>query len=92
MSVLTWLSLKILYPLLFTSKLTITKNNEVEELVESLINSKPNGVKIVEMEQTLSQSRLRLGYITQKLVEEGKVIKIENKYYPKGKNGLNPSK
>ena len=57
----------------------------MEELVVSLINSRPNGVKIVEMEKTLSQSRLRLGYITQKLVEEGKVIKIENKYFPNGK-------
>jgi hypothetical protein len=64
----------------------------VEELVVSLINSRPNGVKIVEMEKTLNLSRLRLGYITQKLVEEGKVIKIENKYYPNGNNGLNPSK
>jgi hypothetical protein len=64
----------------------------VEELVLSLINSRPNGVKIVEIEKTLSQSRLRLGYIAKKLVEEGKVIKIENKYYPNGKNGLNPSK
>jgi hypothetical protein len=64
----------------------------VKELVENLINSNANGVKIVEMEKTLSQSRLRVGYITQKLVEEGKVIKIENKYYPTGKNGLNPSK
>ena len=54
----------------------------MEEIVESFINSKPNGVKIAEMEESLRQSRLRLGYVTRKLLNEGKVVKIENKYYP----------
>jgi hypothetical protein len=34
------------------------------------------------MEETLRQSRLRLGYVTRKLLNEGKVVKVENKYYP----------
>jgi hypothetical protein len=34
------------------------------------------------MEESLRQSRLRLGYVTRKLLNEGKVIKVENKYYP----------
>jgi hypothetical protein len=54
----------------------------MEEIVHSFINSQPNGVKIAEMEESLRQSRLRLGYITRKLLNEGKVIKVENKYYP----------
>jgi hypothetical protein len=54
----------------------------MEEIVQHYINSQPNGVKIAEMEESLRQSRLRLGYVTRKLLNEGKVIKVENKYYP----------
>lgn len=54
----------------------------MEEIVQSFINSQPNGVKIAEMEDSLRQSRLRLGYVTRKLLNEGKVVKVENKYYP----------
>ena len=54
----------------------------MEEIVQSFINSQPNGVKIAEMEESLRQSRLRLGYVTRKLLNEGKVVKLENKYYP----------
>jgi predicted transcriptional regulator len=54
----------------------------MEEIVQRFINSQPNGVKITEMEETLRQSRLRLGYVTRKLLNEGKVVKVENKYYP----------
>ena len=57
----------------------------MEEIVRHYINSQPNGVKIAEMEETLRQSRLRLGYVTRKLLNEGKVIKVENKYYPVAK-------
>ena len=54
----------------------------MEDIVRHFINSQPNGVKIAEMEETLRQSRLRLGYVTRKLLNEGKVVKVENKYYP----------
>lgn len=54
----------------------------MEETIRKFINSQPDGVKISEMEETLRQSRLRLGYVTRKLLNEGKVVKIENKYYP----------
>ncbi|MEI7420502.1 MAG: hypothetical protein WCK18_00345 [Prolixibacteraceae bacterium] len=54
----------------------------MEELVEKYINSNSNGVQIAEMERTLQQSRLRLGYVTRKLLNEGRVQKIDNKYYP----------
>lgn len=54
----------------------------MEELIEKYINSNTGGVKIAEMEETLQQSRLRLGYVTRKLLNEGRVEKIENRYYP----------
>lgn len=54
----------------------------MERLVQALINSRPNGVKLEEMEESLHQSRLRLGYIAKKLQDQGKVFKVDNKYYP----------
>jgi len=57
-------------------------DNKMEELIEKYINANAGGVKIVEMEETLRQSRLRLGYVTRKLLNEGRVEKIENRYYP----------
>jgi len=58
------------------------KSNNMKQLVQNLINSKPNGIKLSEMEESLKQSRLILGYITRKLQEEGKAVKVDNKYYP----------
>ena len=37
---------------------------------------------MTEMEESLQQSRLRLGYVASKLLQEGKIKKIENRYYP----------
>ena len=54
----------------------------MKQLVQNLINSKPNGIKLSEMEESLKQSRLILGYVTRKLQEEGKAVKVDNKYYP----------
>ena len=54
----------------------------MKQLVQNLIYSKPNGIKLSEMEESLKQSRLILGYVTRKLQEEGKTVKGDNKYYP----------
>ena len=54
----------------------------MEDTVQRFINSQPDGVKLAEMEESLRQSRLRLGYVTRKLLNEGKVRKVENKYFP----------
>lgn len=54
----------------------------MEELIQKFINEHKNGVMISEMEATLQQSKLRLGYVTKKLLNEGKVQKIDNRYYP----------
>jgi len=54
----------------------------MEELIEKFINEHTDGVMISEMEATLQQSKLRLGYVTKKLLNEGKIQKVENRYYP----------
>ncbi len=54
----------------------------MEEMIETYIKSHLNGVKMTEMEESLQQSRLRLGYVASKLMQEGKIRKIENRYYP----------
>lgn len=40
------------------------------------------GVSVIDMEGPLGERRMRLGYVTQCLLEEGKIRKIEDKYYP----------
>jgi hypothetical protein len=54
----------------------------MEEQVQKFINEHSSGVMISEMENILKQSRLRIGYATRKLLNEGKVHKIDNRYYP----------
>lgn len=54
----------------------------MEEQVQKLINEHSSGVMISEMENMLQQSRLRIGYAARKLINEGKVQKIGNRYYP----------
>jgi hypothetical protein len=54
----------------------------MEEIIEKYIRTHINGVKMTEMEESLQQSRLRLGYVASKLMQEGKIRKIENRYYP----------
>jgi len=54
----------------------------MEETIQKFINEHADGVMISEMEATLQQSKLRLGYVTKKLLNEGKVQKIDNRYYP----------
>ncbi|NVO02705.1 MAG: hypothetical protein HXX09_08350 [Bacteroidetes bacterium] len=58
----------------------------LEEKVISYINKHPKGVKILEMEQPLGETRMKLGYIAKALLEQGKVQKIENVYFPKNSN------
>jgi len=54
----------------------------MEEMIIKYIQSHLNGVKMTEMEESLQQSRLRLGYVASKLLQEGKIKKVENRYYP----------
>jgi hypothetical protein len=49
------------------------------------ISKHPKGVRISEMEDILGEPRMKLGFITKNLLDEGKVLKVENIYYPKPK-------
>ncbi len=54
----------------------------LEQKVLDYINNHPQGVKISEMEEPLGETRMKLGYIAKVLLDEGKVQKIENIYFP----------
>jgi len=54
----------------------------LEEKVLHYINKHPKGVKISEMEVPLGQSRMRIGFIAKALLDQGKVLKLDNIYYP----------
>jgi hypothetical protein len=57
----------------------------LEQKVLEFINKHPHGVKISAMEGPLGETRMKLGYTAKTLLDEGKVLKIENMYYPKPK-------
>jgi hypothetical protein len=42
-----------------------------------------HGVRISEMEAPLGESRMKLGFVAKILLNEGKILKIDNSYYPK---------
>lgn len=41
-----------------------------------------SGVSIIDIEKSLGERRMRIGYVTQCLLDEGMIRKIEDKYYP----------
>jgi hypothetical protein len=62
------------------------KTNEMmtlEDKVLEYITSHPAGVRISEMEEPLGETRMKLGFIAKNLMNEGKIQKIENSYFPK---------
>jgi hypothetical protein len=54
----------------------------LEQKVLNFINKHPKGVKISEMEEPLVETRMKLGFIAKSLLDEGKVQKVDNIYYP----------
>ncbi len=54
----------------------------LEEKVLDYIGKHPMGVKISEMEQPLGETRMKLGFIAKALLDEGKVQKMDNVYFP----------
>lgn len=54
----------------------------LKEKVLSFINSHPGGVKVGDMEEPLGMARMRLGMVTKKLLEEGRVRKEKDSYFP----------
>ena len=67
----------------FKKQTNILNANNLEDKVLNYINEHPiNGVKISEMEGPFGETRMKLGYLAKVLLEEGKVKKIENFYFP----------
>lgn len=58
----------------------------LEEKIIRYVNAHPEGVKVSEMEEPLGEQRMRIGYVCKKLVEEGKMIKLDRAYFPKIKS------
>ena len=54
----------------------------LEEKVLDYINSHPSGVKVSEMEEPLGETRMKLGFTAKALLDEGKVQKMDNVYFP----------
>jgi hypothetical protein len=54
----------------------------LKKKVLDIINKHPNGLRISEMEQPLGETRMKLGFIAKSLLEEGKIQKLENIYFP----------
>jgi gas vesicle protein len=60
----------------------VTPEMKLEKKVLKFIEKHPKGVKVGDMEETLGVARTRLGVIAKKLLDEGKVRKEENMYFP----------
>lgn len=54
----------------------------LEDRVLEFIERHPEGVKVGDMEKPIGVPRMRLGVISKKLLEEGKVRKEEKMYFP----------
>jgi hypothetical protein len=54
----------------------------LEEKVLDHICSHPKGVRISEMEEPIGETRMKLGFIAKALLDQGKVQKIDNVYFP----------
>jgi hypothetical protein len=55
----------------------------LEMKVLEYINHHLEGVRISEMERPLGETRMMLGYVAKNLLDQGKIVKIDNSYYPK---------
>ena len=58
------------------------KEFTLEIKVLNYINAHKNGVKVSDMEIPFNETRMRIGYVTKKLLDDGEVQKTDNLYYP----------
>lgn len=54
----------------------------LEEKIMNYLSKHPMGVKISEMEGPLGETRMKLGFTAKALLDDGKVKKIDNVYFP----------
>jgi uncharacterized phage infection (PIP) family protein YhgE len=57
----------------------------LEEQVLEYITNNPQGVKVLDMEAPLGETRMKIGFVAKKLLDDDKVVKKNNLYYPKPK-------
>lgn len=62
------------------------KEMSLEEKIIAYVNAHPEGVKVSEMEEPLGEQRMRIGYVCKKLLDAGKLTKLEKAYFPKAKD------
>ncbi len=60
----------------------VTPEMDLDEKILQFIDKHPEGVKVGDMEEPLGVTRMRLGVIAKKLLEEGKIRKEEKMYFP----------
>ncbi len=63
----------------------VPKEPTLEEKVLHYINTHKKGVRVADMEEPFGETRMRLGFITKKLLDDGEILKVENAYFPKPK-------
>jgi len=59
------------------------KELTLEDKVLNYIAKHPKGVRVFDMEKPLGETRMRIGFIAKQLLDNGKVLKVENLYLPK---------
>jgi hypothetical protein len=60
----------------------VSPEMELEEKVLKFIEKHPEGVRVSDMEEPLGVVRTRLGVIAKRLLDDGRVRKEENLYFP----------
>lgn len=65
----------------------LQKEENLEEKILAFINDHPEGVKVSDMEEPLGEQRMRIGYVCKKLLEEGKITKVDRTYFPLTQEG-----
>ena len=54
----------------------------LDELVLDYIRHHHEGVQITVMEQKFKESRMRIGFITKRLLNDGKILRIQDDFFP----------
>lgn len=70
-----------------TKELNFVKDENLEEKILAFINDHPEGIKVSDMEEPLGEQRMRIGYVCKKLLEEGKITKVDRMYFPLTQEG-----
>ena len=47
------------------------------------VKKNPKGIKVSDMEAPLGETRMKIGFVAKKLLDDGKILKVNNLYFPK---------